>query len=78
MSHTQWPIQDFPLGGAPTHWGGADLRRIHFSVKTYAKTKEMNPVGGGGGHVPVAPLDLPMTHVKVSNTHWSQIPSTGI
>ena len=26
------------------HWGGANLRRVHFS----AKTKEMNPVGGGG------------------------------
>ena len=47
----QQPVADpgFPVGGAPTHWGGANLRRIHFSVKMYAKTKEIDPVGGGGG-----------------------------
>ena len=44
----QWRIQDFPLGGA-------DLRRIHFSAKTYAKTKEMDPVGGGGAHAGSTP-----------------------
>ena len=44
------PVADpgFPVGGAPTHCGGADLQRIHFLAKTYAKTKEMDPVGGGG------------------------------
>ena len=26
--------------------GGANLRHIHFSAKTYAKTKEMDFVGG--------------------------------
>ena len=31
----------FPVGG------GANLRRVHFSVKTYVKTKEIDPVGGG-------------------------------
>ena len=36
----------FPIGG------GTDLRRIHFSLKTYAKTKEMDPVGGGAPAVP--------------------------
>ena len=41
------PVADpgFPVGGG----GGADLQGIHFSVKTYVKTKEMDPVGGGGG-----------------------------
>ena len=36
-----------------------DLRRGHFSVKMYAKTKELGPIGGGAcaGH---APLDPPM------------------
>ena len=48
----QWRIQDFPLGGAPTHWGGADLQYVHFSAKTYAKTKEIDPVGG---RAPAAP-----------------------
>ena len=33
-------------------WGGANLRRVHFSVKMYAKTKEMDPVGG---RAPAAP-----------------------
>ena len=53
INHDQWRIQDFPLGG-----GGANLRRVHFSTKTYAKTKEIDPVGGAraGG----APLDPPM------------------
>ena len=38
----QWRIQDFPLGG-----GGANLRHVHFLAKMYAKTKEIDPVGGG-------------------------------
>ena len=33
----------FPVGG-----GGANLRCVHFLVKTYVKTKEIDPVGGGG------------------------------
>ena len=44
----QWRIQDFPLG-APTHWGEADLRHVCFLAKTFAKMKELYPVGGGGG-----------------------------
>ena len=43
----------FSIGGAPTHWGDANLQRVHFLVKTYAKTKEIDPVGGG--HMPAAP-----------------------
>ena len=43
----------FSVGG-----GGVDLRRGHFSVKMYVKTKELGPMGG----VCLArlPLDLPM------------------
>ena len=49
----------FPVGGTPTHWGGANFRRIHFSAKTYAKTKEIDPVGGA--RAPRHPtLDPPM------------------
>ena len=33
----------FPVGG------GADLRRGRFLAKICAKTKELDPVGGGGG-----------------------------
>ena len=47
--------------GVPTHWGGANLRRIHFSVKTYVKTKEIDPVGGA--RAGDAPLDPPMMMV---------------
>ena len=58
----------FSVGGAPTRWGGggggADLRRVHFSVKTYVKTKEIDPVGGGGGGRRQRPLDPPM-HCKL-------------
>ena len=38
-------------------WGGFGLQRGHFSVKMYAKTKELGPVGGVRRH---APLDPPM------------------
>ena len=65
---TQWWIQDFPLGGVPTHWGGANLRHVHFSVKTYAKMKEFDPVGGArAGGAP--PPDLPMSHNVSVNLH---------
>ena len=37
----------FPIGGAWTRWGGMDLRCRHFSVKMYAKMKELGPIGGG-------------------------------
>ena len=37
----QGRIQDF-------RWGDASLRHRCFSVKTYVKTKEFGPVGGGG------------------------------
>ena len=33
--------------------GGADLRCVHFLVKMYAKTKEIDPVGYG--RTPAAP-----------------------
>ena len=38
----------FPVGGG-VHplGGGVDLRRGCFSVKMYAKTKELGPMGGG-------------------------------
>ena len=48
----QWWIQDFPLGGVLSHWGGTDLRHGCFLAKTYAKMKELDPVGG---HVLAAP-----------------------
>ena len=52
----------FPVGGGmPTHWGGTNLRRVHFSVKTYVKTKEIDPVGGA--HASGTPLDPPMSIV---------------
>ena len=39
----------FSIVGATDPLGGTDLRHVHFSVKMYAKTKEIDPVGGGGG-----------------------------
>ena len=45
----------FPVGG------GANLRRVNFLAKTYVKTKEIDPVGGGA---PAAtPLDPPMNSI---------------
>ena len=55
-------------GGVLTHWRGANLRHVHFSAKTYAKTKEIDPVGGGG-HVPAAPpLDPPICSMTAKFT----------
>ena len=48
----------FPIGGVPSCWGGTDLQHGCFSVKTYVKMKEMDPVGGRA--LAVAPLDPPM------------------
>ena len=53
----------FPVGGALTHWGGANLQHIHFSAKMYVKTKEIDPVGG---HAPAAPPGS--TNVEVHTT----------
>ena len=55
----------FPSGGSRiSHWrGGADLRRGRFLAKMYAKTKELDPIGGQGAGG--TPLDLPMF------PHWS-------
>ena len=50
----------FPVGGGGADpLGGANLRHVHFSAKTYVKMKEIDPVGGGGVAVP-PPLDPPM------------------
>ena len=38
----------FPVWGGVDPLGGVDLQCGHFSVKMYAKMKELGPVGGGG------------------------------
>ena len=48
-------------GGVDPFWGGFGLQRGHFSVKMYAKTKKLGPVGGAMHQH--APLDLPMEMV---------------
>ena len=40
------PDPGFSVGGVDPFWGGFGLQRGHFSVKMYAKTKELGPVGG--------------------------------
>ena len=39
----------FPVGGGANPLGGTNLQHVHFSAKTHAKMKEIDPVGGGGG-----------------------------
>ena len=51
--------------GAPSCWGGTNLRRGYFSAKMYAKMKELDPVGGGSRQW--RPLDLPMVGIKLHN-----------
>ena len=50
----------FPVGGDANPLGGANLRCVHFSAKTYAKMKEIDPVGGGGARRRRPPLDPPI------------------
>ena len=49
MQHfVQLGIQDFPLGGALTHWvGGTDLQCGCFLAEMHVKMKELGPVGEG-------------------------------
>ena len=62
----------FPRGIERLGWG-ADLRHGHFSAKTYAKTKELDPVGGGGGGGTGGdPLDPPMLMGLVSMCFFSK------
>ena len=48
------PVVDpgFPIGGVLTHWGALTSNTYAFRQK-HAKTKELDPVGGG---MPGAPL----------------------
>ena len=47
----------FPVGGVAPVRGGVDLRRGHFLVKMYVKTKELGPIGS---------LDPPMEVLPIS------------
>ena len=51
------PDPGFSIGGRGPILGGFGLERGHFSVKMYAKTKELGPVGGSAL---ARPLDPPM------------------
>ena len=53
----------FPIGGRAPVRGGMDLRCGHFSVKMYAKMKELGPIGGRAPGTP--PLDPPMVMIYV-------------
>ena len=55
----------FRRGGVDPFWGGFGLQRGHFSVKMYAKTKELDPVGGRAPARP--PLDPPMRRKLFQN-----------
>ena len=56
----------FPVGGRAPVRGGVDLRRGHFSVKMYVKTKELGPIGGTRAPG-TPPPDPPMLLVNVLN-----------
>ena len=43
-------------------WTGFGLKRGHFSVKMYGKTKELGPVGG---RAPAFPLDPPVSSITI-------------
>ena len=45
----------FRRGDVDPFWGGFGLQRGHFSVKMYAKMKELGPVGGAYAGTPPPP-----------------------
>ena len=51
----QWRIQDFPLGGALSHWGAPTSDVGAFQRKHMRKRKNWILLGGGGGHALVVP-----------------------
>ena len=59
----------FPVGG------GADLRRVHFLAKMYAKTKEIDAVGGGAhaGGAPWIRQWLKSTSWRVTGLSWMHL-----
>ena len=71
------PLVDVSSGSRISHWGGrrravwggADLQRGHFSAKTYAKTKELDPVGGV--RAGSTPLDPPMDVYGCVTLKWA-------
>ena len=71
----------FPVGGRAPVRGGMDLRRGHFLVKMYAKTKELGPIGG---HAPGTPCPPPpprstnaMNYCKLKNDGCQITPLKG-
>ena len=60
----------FPVGRTPTRWGGANLRCIHFLVKMYAKTKEIDPVGGARRRRPLDPPVSVELHSHYAVHRW--------
>ena len=66
--HMAGPDPGFSVGGGmDPFWGGFGLQRGYFSVKMYAKTKELGPVGGGGACTDTPPLDPPMHGIVFSH-----------
>ena len=63
----------FPIGGGTDPLGGADLQRVHFLAKTYAKMKEIDPVGGEGVHASSTPLVPPMHLAPYPHLHHPPI-----
>ena len=55
--------------------GGVNLRRVHFSAKTYAKMKEIDPVGGARRR---RPLDPPMAIVEKVQQYVKISPLRGL
>ena len=56
IAHFRAGSRIFRRGGRGPILGGFGLQRGHFSVKMYAKTKELGPVGGAcAGHAPPPP-----------------------
>ena len=56
----------FPVGGGGADLlGGTNLRCVHFLAKTYAKMKEIDPVGGYVLAAP--PLDPPMLYMYIKD-----------
>ena len=72
LSCDSGPDPGFSVGGVDPFWWGFGLQRGYFSVKMYAKTKELGPVGGACAGTPPRSTYVTGFHLLNNSDEFSQ------